>query len=270
MNYILKRSIIPFFFLLSTSLLYGQFQLEVSQPVFTSSTTLDLNNIFLSIALSETQEIQDDNGDTNENEEEAVEDETKESPNSELSYIPIQKWQKETIYWSIKGVSLALSGSYFIAEMIFPALDADNSNFNEFYVVPQSNSAKALFKMFDPFCHNLKGRSFQYANGNYMPLCARCTGTNIGILLGHFDSFIWDSFQLKNWSRWEQGLLHIGTYSLLTLPLIIDGVVQREIFEYTSNNGKRVVTGILFGYALTAIVDEILQLTLDYKGFNQK
>ena len=254
MNYILKRSIIPFFFLLSTSLLYGQFQLEVSQPVFTSSTTLDLNNIFLSIALSETQEIQDENKDedTNENEEETVEDETKESPNSELSYIPIQKWQKETIYWSLKGVSLALSGSYFIAEIIFPILNAEQKS--------------TLFPMFNPWCHNLLSRTFQYSNGEYMPLCARCTGMNLGILLGHFDSFIWDSFLIKDWERWQQGLLHIGVYSTLLLPLVIDGSVQKNS-DYLSTNPRRMVTGLLFGYALTAMVDQAVQLILDHKSY---
>ncbi len=89
---------------------------------------------------------------------------------------------------------------------------------------------------------------------------------NIGIFLGHFDSFIWDAFQIDDWERWQQGLLHIGSYSLLTLPLIIDGFVQKNNLTYTSNNPWRVTTGILFGYAMTAIADEVLQLILDYSG----
>lgn len=40
---------------------------------------------------------------------------------------------------------------------------------------------------------------------------------------------------------------------LLMLPLIIDGFTQ-SLTSYESNNGKRLLTGILFGFALAVLV----------------
>lgn len=174
-------------------------------------------------------------------------------PDFSETYIPLEHWQKQAIYWTLKGTSLGLSTAHLISEFIFPVLN--------------KQQGKTLYPLFQDWCHNLPSRTFQYSNGDYMPLCARCTGMNVGVFLGHFDSFIWDSFQIEGWERWEQGLLHIGTYTLLTLPLIIDGYVQRgNSIRYESTNPRRLITGILFGYAMTAMTDEVLQLILDYSG----
>ena len=88
----------------------------------------------------------------------------------------------------------------------------------------------------------------------------------IGYFLGNFDFLIWDAFDIPGWKRWEKSLLHIGTYTAFFLPLIIDGTVQYYSFDYESNNAWRMTTGILFGYALTAIIDEMIRLILDYPG----
>lgn len=170
------------------------------------------------------------------------------------SYIPLPHQTKQAIVWGFKSISLALSTAYLIAEFSYPVAPVD----------PTTGKGYA-FPLFQGWCHNIHSRTFQYSNGHYMPLCARCTGLNCGIFLGHFDSFIWDSFSIKGWERWQQGLLHMGSYSLLTLPLLVDGFVQ-AFTPYESNNGWRFVTGVLFSYALTAIADELLQLTWDYAG----
>ncbi len=169
------------------------------------------------------------------------------------SYIPIPTEAKQGIYWGVKTPSWTLATLYFMAELISPSLSE-----------VQRNSLDPLFDFYR--CHEWRSRSFIYSNGIQMPLCARCTGMSIGIWAGHFDSFIWDSFQIKDWERWEQGLLHIGVYSFLTLPMIIDGFVQKNSYTYLSTNPRRLITGFFFGYAMTAMTDELLQLILDYEG----
>ena len=83
-------------------------------------------------------------------------------------------------------------------------------------------------------CHCLDSRSLHY-RGKRLPLCARCTGELAGILLclAAFPFFRAPALPAA-------GLL---------LPLIADGGLQ-ALTPYESGNGRRVVTGLLFGYAL--------------------
>lgn len=46
--------------------------------------------------------------------------------------------------------------------------------------------------------------------------------------------------------------LNIVIYVILMIPLIIDGTVQM-FTKYESNNTKRFITGVLFGYSLVSI-----------------
>ena len=81
-------------------------------------------------------------------------------------------------------------------------------------------------------CHCRADRSF-FFKGKQFPICARCTGQLIGLILG-----IIIAFKIKDLSWFY--------IVLLMLPLIIDGVTQL-LTKYESNNIKRVITGILFG-----------------------
>ena len=83
-------------------------------------------------------------------------------------------------------------------------------------------------------CHCMDSRSFHYRNIRF-PICARCTGELIGILLG-----------VILFAFWQPGWL---LALLLLLPLLIDGGIQ-ALTRYESNNIKRLITGILFGYGL--------------------
>ena len=135
--------------------------------------------------------------------------------------------------------------------------------------VPDRDTATyipVVYEFFSRYCHQLPSRTLNAANGRPYPVCSRCQGMYIGYFLGNFDFLIWDAFEIPGLQRWEQGLLHIGSYAALFLPLIIDGTVQYFSFDYESNNAWRMTTGLLFGYALTAIIDEIVQLILDYPG----
>lgn len=75
-------------------------------------------------------------------------------------------------------------------------------------------------------CHCRSDRSLYY-RGKQFPICARCTGELIGILV----SFILFWF-------WRPNLV---SAIIMLIPLIIDGFVQR-LTSYESNNFKRMVT----------------------------
>ena len=83
-------------------------------------------------------------------------------------------------------------------------------------------------------CHCREDRSFYY-KGEKFPICARCTGELVGIVVSLFSCFF---FRLS-----------IPVSILILLPMIVDGAVQLKS-SYESNNRRRFVTGFLFGYGL--------------------
>lgn len=88
-------------------------------------------------------------------------------------------------------------------------------------------------------CHCRSDRSFFY-RGKQFPICARCTGELIGILCA-LPYFV--LFSVPDWK----------TCLFLMLPLLLDGFAQK-LTSYQSGNLRRLVTGILFGYALVGLV----------------
>lgn len=87
-------------------------------------------------------------------------------------------------------------------------------------------------------CHQRPERSFLY-KGERFPICARCTGELIGIFIGIMGIY------------WVQ-IVPLYMFFILLLPLVIDGTIQM-VTSYTSNNSKRLLTGILFGYGLFSL-----------------
>lgn len=79
-------------------------------------------------------------------------------------------------------------------------------------------------------CHNLCERSFKFKRF-YFPICSRCTGIYIGIYLSLL-KLIFD--------------YHFIISILFMIPLILDGLIQ-NFSKYTSNNLKRIFSGVLFG-----------------------
>lgn len=70
------------------------------------------------------------------------------------------------------------------------------------------------------------------------PVCARCTGQLVGALAA-------------------VGLCAVYTppvalLSVLLLPMIADGLIQ-QLTPYESKNWKRLLTGMLFGYAMMTL-----------------
>lgn len=91
-------------------------------------------------------------------------------------------------------------------------------------------------------CHQKPERSF-FWKGKQFPVCARCTGIYLGYL-----SFPLFNFELIALSSWIS--------ILLSLPTIIDGLTQ-AYFKRESNNVLRLLTGILAGVGLMALVVNI-------------
>lgn len=89
--------------------------------------------------------------------------------------------------------------------------------------------------LFDKYwgCHQIPERSFFFKKYQ-LPICARCTGIIFGEIFGllTFISFF---------------KLNIIFSTIITFPLIIDGTAQ-YYSEYISNNTKRLITGLLFGF----------------------
>ena len=83
-------------------------------------------------------------------------------------------------------------------------------------------------------CHARPDRSF-YFRGRQFPICARCTGELVGMLLGIVIAICF-------------GCPDFWVVCLMMLPLVVDGFTQR-LTAYESNNIRRLWTGILFGIA---------------------
>ena len=112
-------------------------------------------------------------------------------------------------------------------------------------------------------CHQIPERSF-YMSGYRLPLCARCTGTYLGVAI----SFLWFAV-LRRWRAGEMlpnwmivvmvafvGLMGIdGLNSYLSLWGNLPTL-------YTPQNWLRATTGSLNGIALSMIVWPIFNLTL--------
>lgn len=84
-------------------------------------------------------------------------------------------------------------------------------------------------------CHRRPDRSF-FINGKQMPLCARCTGILVGYFVGIFVACV---MRCRGY----------GYFTLLLLPMIVDGTVQ-QFTAYESNNILRLITGILGGVGI--------------------
>ena len=99
-------------------------------------------------------------------------------------------------------------------------------------------------------CHCRADRSFHY-KGKQFPICARCTGEMIGMILFLVSCFFW--------------MPPYWLCLVLMSPLIVDGFTQK-LTRYESTNFRRVVTGLLFGYGLAGffILNNIYSFRFGY------
>lgn len=86
-------------------------------------------------------------------------------------------------------------------------------------------------------CHQIPERSF-FIHHYQFPVCARCTGVILG--------------ELIKVCSIRKTLIPPKIAALLTIPLMVDGTVQLKT-TYESNNTKRFVSGVLFGYGASEL-----------------
>lgn len=98
-------------------------------------------------------------------------------------------------------------------------------------------------------CHRRPDRSFHWRNGMPFPVCARCTGELIGMLIAAATAWI--------------GHPPLWMLLLMLLPLVADGFTQL-LTRYESNNRRRLITGLLFGYAFAMLLGWSFVLTWRY------
>ena len=91
-------------------------------------------------------------------------------------------------------------------------------------------------------CHQMPERSLTW-RGYQLPLCARCTG----LLAGH----------LAGIAAGLTCTIRPRT-ALLMLPLAVDALAQ-EADIAPSTNARRVVTGVLYGYAHAALAVSLIK-----------
>ena len=94
-------------------------------------------------------------------------------------------------------------------------------------------------------CHQMPERSF-FIGEYQFPLCARCSGIGVGYLLGIAASSAFD-FPFK--------------ILLAALPLAADGTIQ-YLTDYESNNRRRFVTGVLYGFSVMNAMIHIGRLVI--------
>lgn len=92
------------------------------------------------------------------------------------------------------------------------------------------------------FCHQKPERSF-FWKGKQFPLCARCTGINLGYLV--LPLFIFGYLKIP--LLWT---------ILMIIPTYIDGMIQAYI-NIESNNTRRFITGLMSGIGTMSLVSII-------------
>lgn len=97
-------------------------------------------------------------------------------------------------------------------------------------------------------CHQLPERSF-FVNGYQFPVCARCMGIAIGYII---------AILLRIAGVITNPLICI----VMVLPTTVDGSMQ-YITSYQSNNIKRLLTGIAFGYGFMQLLICLVVLILE-------
>ncbi|MBO3800383.1 MAG: DUF2085 domain-containing protein [Candidatus Brockarchaeota archaeon] len=101
-------------------------------------------------------------------------------------------------------------------------------------------------------CHQRPDRTL-WIGGNYLPVCARCTGAYLGLLLG----YVLIPFLSNKEAR---GPPNLYLSLVLILPLWIDSIGQMLGF-WSSTNDARLITGILFGVSLSPLLIYVLSLS---------
>ncbi len=101
----------------------------------------------------------------------------------------------------------------------------------------------ALKKFHD--CHCRVDRTIMIGHW-FMPVCARCTGINFGILLSPILFYLIDP--------------PFYVFIIFIVPIIVDGYSQ-SLTSYVSTNTRRMITGIMFGFLVSFVNGVLLYFT---------
>lgn len=110
--------------------------------------------------------------------------------------------------------------------------------------------------VFNMICHRKPERSF-FVKGHQFPVCARCTGFYITLIL----YFIYTYFFFVDYSSFL-----IAFAIFLLVPAILDGTTQLFSFR-ESNNTLRFMTGLLGGLGLGILIKALKYfMFLNFRG----
>lgn len=101
-------------------------------------------------------------------------------------------------------------------------------------------------------CHQLEERSL-FVDGKPLSVCARCTGIYIGI----FSTLLYLHLFKRKRAITIPTIKMSFFLLLLTVPLMIDGLGSYFIL-FDSNNLRRLITGIIFGFTLPYFIYPLL------------
>lgn len=112
-------------------------------------------------------------------------------------------------------------------------------------------------------CHQFPEHSISMG-GSQLPLCARCTGTYLGAVIG-LASYCWpDRFRTARLPPWKI----LATLGLLFVFWTIDGLnsyvnyVTGHVMLYAPSNGLRLMTGMGNGLFLSTLIYPMFNFTL--------
>ena len=120
-------------------------------------------------------------------------------------------------------------------------------------------------------CHQIPERTF-FINGQPMPLCARCSGTYLGAILGFAGLLVLGRRRVGEMPP-KGVLLLLGSFIVL---MGIDGINSYLSFFpntpqlYEPRNIFRLITGLLNGLALSLVVYPVFNVTLWHEVENRR
>ena len=151
---------------------------------------------------------------------------------------------------------MLISSSFLLLQFAVPIAIGNYPIFGEHAIINSIvyNICDWIYSFGCIVCHQRADRSW-FICGTQMPICVRCLGMTIGIFISSVISFIIvpDGKLLDNLKRLffiEKNSNNTKLALILAIfmfPMIIDGFSQ-IIFDYSSIEITRILTGLLFGY----------------------
>ena len=159
------------------------------------------------------------------------------------------------------------NSSLFPEQIVFRSLHAGiftahTSMIFLYPAIPETQEGRYIYWYNSYLCHQMFERSFFI--GDYpLAVCARCTGINLGKVAGSASFLFREGRGELSGETLKDSLISCGLHGLMILPMAADGLIQKYT-EYESDNAKRLVTGLMYGYGLTVIADEAVWMASSF------